>query len=82
MRLKRLLAKVFLDITRPEDIPASGKLYALNLIDEVSRKTWIYFLAKKEQLARLEALGKQDNFPPWNKLGKSHKYIKYLINII
>jgi len=27
-------------------------------------------------------LGKQDNFPPWNTLGKSHKYIKYLINII
>src|SRR5882724_5492069 len=24
------------------------------------------------------SLGKQDNFPPWNTLGKSHKYIKYL----
>src|SRR5882724_10928935 len=22
-------------------------------------------------------LGKQDNFPPWNTLGKSHKYIKF-----
>src|SRR5882724_12057396 len=28
--------------------------------------------------AHTHSLGKQDNFPPWNTLGNSHKYIKYL----
>jgi len=28
-----------------------------------------------------KSLGKYDNITPWNTLGKSHKYIKYVINI-
>ena len=44
------------------------------------------YIVDQMQLAPLslisEALGKLDNFPPWNTLGKSYKYIKYLINII
>ena len=51
MRLKGLLDKVFSDITGPEDIPAGGKSYALNLVDVTSRKTWVYSLAKKSDAA-------------------------------
>src|SRR5882724_5896817 len=40
------------------------------------------FILRREHCLVQEALGKQDNFPPWNTLGKSHKYIKYLINLI
>src|SRR6266481_1645686 len=47
LRSEGLLDKVFLDIMGPEDVPAGGKSYALNLVDDASRQTWLYFLAKK-----------------------------------
>jgi GAG-pre-integrase domain/Integrase core domain len=46
-RSTRLLDLVFSDITGPEDVPASGKVYVLNFIDNYSRQTWSYLLAKK-----------------------------------
>jgi len=42
VRSKGLLNKVFLDITWPKDVPARGKYYALHLVDNMSRKTWLY----------------------------------------
>ena len=57
-----LLDKVFLDITGPEDIPTGGKSYALNLVDNASRQTWIYFLAKKSDAATV--------FQEWQSLVK------------
>ena len=45
---KRLLEKVFSDITGPEDVQTpSGGLYTLNFIDDFSQKTWAYVLKRK-----------------------------------
>ena len=46
-RSKQLLEIVFSDITGPEDVPAGGKVYVLNFIDDCSRQTCSYLLAKK-----------------------------------
>ena len=46
-RSTHLLEIVFSDITGPEDIPTGGKVYVLNFIDDFSRQTWSYLLAKK-----------------------------------
>jgi transposase InsO family protein len=46
-RAEGTLDVVFSDITGPEDVPAGGKFYALNFIDDHSRQTWTYLLAKK-----------------------------------
>src|SRR6266481_1074251 len=47
LRSEGLLDKVFSDITGPKDVPTGGKSYALNLVDDALRQTWLYFLAKK-----------------------------------
>ena len=43
----QLLEIVFSDITGPEDVPTGGKVYVLNFINDCSRQTWSYLLAKK-----------------------------------
>jgi transposase InsO family protein len=45
--LTNILDLVFSDITGPEDVPTGGKVYVLNFIDDCSRHTWSYLLARK-----------------------------------
>ena len=48
--MKRLLEKVFSNITGPEDIQTPyGELYTLNFIDNYSQKAWIYVIKKKSE---------------------------------
>ena len=60
-RAKRLLEKVFSDITGPETVKTShGKLYTLNLIDDYSQKCWVYTLKWKSEAF--------DHFKDWKEL--------------
>ena len=62
-RAKRLLEKVFSDITGPETVKTShGKLYTLNLIDDYSQKCWVYTLKQKREAF--------DHFKDWKELVK------------
>ena len=62
-RAKRLLGKVFSDITGPETVKTShGKLYTLNLIDDYSQKCWVYALKQKREAF--------DHFKDWKELVK------------
>ena len=60
-RVKRLLEKVFYDITGPETGKTShGELYTLNLIDDYSQKCWVYTLKWKSEAF--------DHFKDWKEL--------------
>ena len=49
-RAKRLLKKVFSDITGPEDVQTPhGELYTLNFIDDYSQKAWVYIIRRKSE---------------------------------
>jgi len=52
--------------------------------DNITRCMRLYYNWKRQDQGLMSSisLGKQDKFPPWNTLRKSHKNIKYLINII
>ena len=52
-RAKRLLEKVFSDITGPEDVKTpNGERYVLNFIDDCSNKVWVYILKHKNEAVR------------------------------
>ena len=49
-RVKRLLEKVFSDITGPENVKTPhGELYTLNFIDDYSQKACIYIIKRKSE---------------------------------
>ena len=72
-RAKRLLEKVFSDITGPEDVQTPhGELYTLNFIDDYSQKAWVYIIRRKSEAP--------DCFKEWRALveAETNKKVRIL----